>query len=170
MQALDIVAELMALSARTAPKSAGQDFVKIEIVRGEQVENLASEMASYGAASGKKNFDRDAENVRSSPVVVLLGLKDATPLGLNCGACGGECKDLKPTEGAEFKGPQCALRHLDLGIAIGSAARTAGIHNADNRIMYRIGVVARKIGLIDADFCMGIPLSATGKNIYFDRK
>ncbi|MBE3093247.1 MAG: hypothetical protein IMZ51_06275, partial [Chloroflexi bacterium] len=26
-----------------------------------------------------------------------------------------------------------------------------------------------KIGLIDADFVMGIPLSVTGKSIYFDR-
>jgi uncharacterized ferredoxin-like protein len=25
------------------------------------------------------------------------------------------------------------------------------------------------MGLIDADFVMGIPLSATGKSIYFDR-
>jgi len=35
--------------------------------------------------------------------------------------------------------------------------------------MYRAGVVAKKIGLIDADFVMGIPLSVTGKSIYFDR-
>jgi uncharacterized ferredoxin-like protein len=39
----------------------------------------------------------------------------------------------------------------------------------DNRIMYRAGVVAREMGLIDADFVMGIPLAATGKSIYFDR-
>jgi uncharacterized ferredoxin-like protein len=35
--------------------------------------------------------------------------------------------------------------------------------------MYRIGAVARELGLIDADYVMGIPLSATGKSIYFDR-
>jgi uncharacterized ferredoxin-like protein len=35
--------------------------------------------------------------------------------------------------------------------------------------MYRAGVVARALGLIDADFVMGIPLSVTGKSIYFDR-
>jgi uncharacterized ferredoxin-like protein len=48
--------------------------------------------------------------------------------------------------------------------------KTAGLLNADNRIMYRIGPVARELGLIDADNVMGIPLSATGKSIYFDRK
>jgi uncharacterized ferredoxin-like protein len=42
--------------------------------------------------------------------------------------------------------------------------------NVDNRIMYRVGVVARELELIDADFVMGIPLSVTGKSIYFDRK
>jgi uncharacterized ferredoxin-like protein len=56
-----------------------------------------------------------------------------------------------------------------MGIALGSAVRTAGLLCADTRIMYRIGVAARRLGLIDADYVMGIPLSATGKNIYFDR-
>jgi len=69
----------------------------------------------------------------------------------------------------QFKGPNCALRLLDMGIAIGSAVKTASLFNVDNRIIQRIGVVAREMGLIDADFVMGIPLSATGKNIYFDR-
>ena len=41
--------------------------------------------------------------------------------------------------------------------------------NVDNRIMYRAGVAARQAGLIDADFVMGIPLSVSGKSIYFDR-
>jgi uncharacterized ferredoxin-like protein len=41
--------------------------------------------------------------------------------------------------------------------------------NVDNRIMYRIGTVARQAGMVDWDFVMGVPLSATGKNIFFDR-
>jgi uncharacterized ferredoxin-like protein len=56
-----------------------------------------------------------------------------------------------------------------MGIALGSAVKTASLLNVDNRIMYRVGVVAREMGLIDADFAMGIPLSATSKSIYFDR-
>jgi uncharacterized ferredoxin-like protein len=47
--------------------------------------------------------------------------------------------------------------------------KTAGLLNVDNRIMYRVGAVAREMGHIDADFVMGIPLSAMGKSIYFDR-
>ncbi len=71
---------------------------------------------------------------------------------------------------ADFKGPQCAFRLLDLGIALGSAVKTASLFNVDNRIMYRIGAVARKIGISQDDVVIGIPLSAEGKSIYFDRK
>ena len=167
------VARLMELAARTAPKSHGQDYVEIMTVSGEDITKLADAMLAFGEKTGKENFDRDAENVRKSPVVLLVGLKDATTLGLNCSACGfSSCDDLKnaPRSEGEFIGPICALRHLDLGIALGSAVKTAQILNVDNRIMYRIGAGARFCGLVDWDFVMGIPLSATGKNIYFDRQ
>jgi len=110
--------------------------------------------------------------VENSDAVVLMGLKKAQPLGLNCGACGfSTCKELlkqKPVK-VEFKGPTCAYRHLDLGIALGSAVKTASMLNVDNRIMYRIGAVARDMKLVDWDFILGIPLSVTAKSIYFDR-
>jgi uncharacterized ferredoxin-like protein len=169
MNTLRPVAELMAISARTAPKSAGQDFVVTKIIEGDDLQALAEKMVEFGERTGKKNFDRDGANVRESDIVLLIGLKDAKALGLNCGACGFD-KCLKPnTHEGEFRGPQCAYRLLDMGIALGSAVKTASLLNVDNRIMYRAGVVAREMGLIDADFVMGIPLSATGKSIYFDR-
>lgn len=169
MNALRTVAELMAISARTAPKAAGKDFVVTEIIEGDDLQKLAEKMVEFGERTGKKNFDRDGANVRDSDALLLIGLKDAKAVGLNCGACGFD-KCLKPnTHEGEFKGPQCAYRLLDMGIAIGSAVKTASLLNVDNRIMYRVGVVAREMGLIDADYVMGIPLSATGKSIYFDR-
>ena len=171
MSELRLIADLMAVAARTAPKSAGQDFVVIRVIEGEEVKALAQKMVEFGQRTGKKNFDRDGKNVAASEAVVLIGLRQAKTLGLNCGACGAEsCTALMVNahEG-EFRGPQCAFRLLDMGIALGSAAKMAGLLNADNRIMYRAGVVAREMGLIDADFVMGIPLSATGKSIYFDR-
>lgn len=36
-------------------------------------------------------------------------------------------------------------------------------------MMYTAGVVAKRIGLLDGDWVIGIPLSATGKNIFVDR-
>jgi uncharacterized ferredoxin-like protein len=167
---LRTVAELMCLAARTAPKAAGQDFVVTKIIEGETCLKLAEAMMHFGERTGKSNFDRDGKNVKDSPIVVLIGIKDAKSVGLNCSACGAQkCVKINTFEG-EFKGPQCAFRLLDMGIAIGSAVKTAGMLNVDNRIMYRAGAVAREMGLIDADYVMGIPLSATGKSIYFDRK
>jgi uncharacterized ferredoxin-like protein len=169
MSELRMVADLMAISARTAPKTAGQDFVVTKIIEGDDLKRLAEKMFEFGERMDKGNFDRDGANVRNSDALLLIGVKDAKPLGVNCGACGFD-KCLKPnTHEGEFKGPQCAYRLLDVGIALGSAVKTAGLLNVDNRIMYRAGVVAREMGLIDADVVMGIPLSATGKSIYFDR-
>ncbi|MBN2395755.1 MAG: hypothetical protein JXC36_04740 [Candidatus Atribacteria bacterium] len=170
MDAIKNAVELMALSARTAPKSAGRDFVTIKILYGEKVKKLGEEMIKYGIDHGKKNFDRDGENVKNSPAVLLIGLKNADTVGLDCGACGYDnCAECLTHHGIEFDGPMCAFRILDMGIAIGSAVKMAGLLSIDNRIMYRAGVVAKKAGLIEASFVMGIPLSATGKSIYFDR-
>jgi len=171
MNYLKTVAELMAVAARTAPKAAGQDFIRIEIVEGDTLSRLADAMLAYGTKTGKKNFDRDSANIRKSEALVLIGIKNAQSIGLNCGACGyDQCSQLpKAKDGPEFKGPHCAYRLMDLGIALGSAVKTAGILNTDNRIMYRVGVLARQMKLIDADVVIGIPISATGKNIYFDR-
>jgi uncharacterized ferredoxin-like protein len=169
MNAIMTVGELMAVAARTAPKTAGKDFLVIEVLGEAGVKRLGQGMIAYGARTRKPNYDRDGQNVLDSEAVVLIGLKDAAVPDLNCGACGGETCIAPNTYEGEFRGPNCALRHLDLGIALGSAVKTASIMNVDNRIMYRAGVVARELRLIDADFVMGIPLSALGKNIYFDR-
>jgi len=170
LQAVSMVAELMALAARTAPKAHGKDFITIKIISGETLSRLADEMVRYGQESGKKNFDRDGENVRRSEAVLLIGLDKPKPVGLNCGACGyPRCGMLEEKEGPEFLGGICSWRLVDLGIALGSAVKVAALLNADNRIFYRAGVAARRMGLIEGHVVVGIPLSATGKNIYFDR-
>jgi uncharacterized ferredoxin-like protein len=172
MDAIEIAAKLMELAAVTAPKSKGVSFVQTRVLTGEVLQKLADEMARFGQRSGKKDFDRDAKGVERSGAVVLIGLKDSRAVGLDCGACGyPDCKTFeqqaKPAQ--EFAGPTCAFRLLDMGIALGSAVKTASILNVDNRIMYRIGTVARHMQLVDWDFVMGVPLSASGKNIFFDR-
>ncbi|MCG0275565.1 MAG: DUF2148 domain-containing protein [Thermosediminibacteraceae bacterium] len=170
--AVMMAAQLMAIAARTAPKAGGKDNIKVKIVEGDELKKIAAEMYAYGEKTKKVNFDRDGKNVEDSDAVMLISLSEAKPMGLNCGACGfPDCSKLpEPKEGPEFAGPICAWKLIDLGIAVGSAVKTASILNVDNRIMYRIGVVARDLGLIDGEVVIGIPLSATGKNIYFDRK
>jgi uncharacterized ferredoxin-like protein len=168
--ALEIAARLMELSAVTAPKSRGESFVFTKIVEGGLVTEIADLMERFGEKTKKANFDRDARSVRNSEAVLLIGIRDATPISQDCGACGyASCTLLEKKTGPEFAGPHCAFRLLDMGIAIGSAVKTASMLNVDNRIMYRIGAVARDAGIVDWDFVMGIPLSATGKNIHFDR-
>lgn len=171
MNGVQIAAELMAVSARTAPKGGGIDYIETQIIEGEQIKELADAMLAYGEKSGKPNFDRDGRNVARSEAVLLISLKDSKATGMNCGACGfAGCKDLPEHKaGSEFDGPLCPWRVLDMGIAAGSAVKTASILNIDNRIMYRVGVCARQLGMIDGELVLGIPLSATGKSIYFDR-
>jgi uncharacterized ferredoxin-like protein len=171
VSSLRVAADLMEIAARTAPKSAGQDYVVMRIIEGDEVKALADQMVEYGQRTGKRNFDRDGKNVADSEAVILIGINDAKSVNLDCGACGAEtCEALLiNSHVGEFRGPQCAFRLLDMGIALGSAVKSASLLNIDNRIMYRAGVAAREMGLIEADFVMGIPLSATGKSIYFDR-
>lgn len=167
-------AKLMLISARTAPKSAGIDDVLAIIVYGEEKDAVASKMEEMAEERKIEGFRRDAKNVRDSEAVVLIGVRGNKSFGLNCGACGYEsCKEFDDAQknfGEDFFGPTCLFKALDLGIALGSAVKTASMLNVDNRIMYRVGTAALKLNLLpEATVGMGIPVSAKGKNIYFDR-
>jgi uncharacterized ferredoxin-like protein len=171
-QSIETVTQMMAIAAITAPKAKGENFVAVDVLKGPVLQRLSQAMIAFGEREHKANFDRDGKNVAKSEAVVLIGLKEPNTAGLNCGACGyPTCAELisQPQYEGEFRGPVCAYRLLDMGIAIGSAVKTASLLNVDNRIMYRIGTVARELGLVDWHFVMGIPLSVTGKSIYFDR-
>ena len=172
------VASFMALSARTAPKAKGTDTIRIRIVRGAAKNRLSAAMKRYGEEHGIGFFQRDAGNVRNSDAVFLVGCDGRVSAGVDCGACGYPgCAALVRAAGkarkknTPFAGPNCAVRMADLGIAAGSAAKTASLHNADNRIMYSAGVAAIGLGLLGegCTVAYGIPLSGTGKNIFFDR-
>ncbi|MEM1564310.1 MAG: DUF2148 domain-containing protein [Candidatus Bathyarchaeia archaeon] len=169
------VAKLMLAAARTAPKAAGIDDILTLIVYGEEKDAIAEKMEEIAEQRKIDGFKRDARNVRDSEAVVLIGVRGNNSLGINCGACGykscSEYEKAQKRAGEDFTGPTCLFKALDLGIALGSAAKIAGLLNIDNRIMYRIGTAALKLNLMpEATVVMGIPLSAKGKNIYFDRK
>jgi uncharacterized ferredoxin-like protein len=174
--ALLLAAQLMAVSVRTAPKTRGVDHITTSIVTGEEKERIAQTMEMKVEQKKKRLtfFKRDAENLRRSPVALLVGVKGTFTEGLDCGACGyASCEDFSKAEkreGEDFTGPVCMFKALDLGIALGSAGKVASDLNVDNRIMYTIGAAAKALNLLDADVIIGIPLSASGKSIYFDRK
>jgi uncharacterized ferredoxin-like protein len=176
--AVEMGASMMALSARTAPKARGIDSVKTLILTGEDLEPLAVAMEKKVKEKSIElpGFKRDADNVRKSAAVLLIGVSrgpKSPGLPLNCGACGYKtCKDLIASgerDGEDFAGPFCVFQAIDLGIALGSAVKLAGELGIDNRMMYTIGASAKKLNLLDSDMIIGIPLSVTGKNPYFDR-
>jgi uncharacterized ferredoxin-like protein len=168
------VAKLMMISARTAPKSGGKDDVETLLIYGEDKDKIAAEMDKIGGERNSKGFLRDGRNVRDSEVIILIGVEGTKNFGLDCGGCGfktcTEFNEFSRSKGVDFTGPNCILKTLDMGIALGSAVKTAMDHNVDNRIMYRIGTAALRLGLMKkSSIVMGIPISAKGKSIYFDR-
>ncbi|HOJ96476.1 MAG TPA: DUF2148 domain-containing protein [Methanospirillum sp.] len=175
--AMMLIASLMAVSARTAPKGKGVDTIVTRIIYGEDLDRIADEMIAIGNKTGLPPFPRDAQNIRDSVVCLLIGCRGTEDLGLNCGGCGFRtCKEMREKVSKSpvlslFSGPNCVIRMADLGIATGSAAKTAQIHNADNRILFTAGVAALSLHMLpDCTCAYGIPLSATGKNIFFDRR
>ena len=171
-EAVRIAAYLMSISARTAPKSRGEDDLEIIYVDGEDKDRIAEKMIELGKERGK-GFIVDGESVKKSSGILLIGVNGSKPLRLNCGACGfktcDEFASAERVEGRDFVGPNCIFKILDLGIAVGSAVKLASVLNVDNRIMYRIGTAAKMLGIAKADVVMGIPLASTGKNPFFDR-
>lgn len=177
LDALKMIASLMVVSARTAPKGKGVDTIITRIIEKEDLLRLADEMMAIGNRTGLPPFPRDAGNIRDSSLCVLIGCKGVEDLGLNCGGCGfATCTDMRKKVETDpkkslFSGPNCIIRMADLGIALGSAVKTAQIHNADNRIFFTAGVAALSLQMLPECTCAyGIPLSASGKNIFFDRR
>jgi len=162
------VAGKMVVAARTAPKTRGRNTIETCIVKGNNRKQLAGQMKQIGKESGVHFFERDAENILAAPVIVLIGTRVKPMDFAVCGLCGfTNCKTKK-----QHPENPCAFNSIDLGIAIGSAVSIAMDHRVDNRVMYTIGMAALKLELLGPDIktAMGIPLSASSKNIFFDRK
>lgn len=165
-QALLSTAARMCAAARTAPKAKGIDKIETFVLTGEEKDKLADRMEQVFEEKGAANafFKRDAQNVRDSGAVVMIGVKKSAA-GLNyCGFCGFEnCADC-----AE-KGGNCAFSYINLGIAVASAAVVAHMDFVDNRVMFTLG--RAYMDLVGEDVVwLGIPLSVSGKSKYFDRK
>lgn len=163
---LSDIANFMVIAAKTAPKARGKDNLVIKIFEKEDMDDLSDKMIETGKGTERpQTFNRDAESVRKSSCVVIIG-STYSPLGLNCGFCGAStCGD------AREKDITCAYNSGDLGIAVGSAVEVAGRFHVDNRIMYTVGYTVIKHDMLEEKvrMALGIPLSATGKNPFFDR-
>jgi uncharacterized ferredoxin-like protein len=164
-------AKLMLASIRTAPKTRGRDTIYSCILTGNEKQKVANWLKEQ--EERPPFFERDGKCIETAQALILIGVK-GEPVDLNCGGCGFEtCEHFREAEkkkGRDFAGPTCIFKLIDLGIALGSAAKTAGLLNVDNRILYTAGTAANHLGFLkEADVIIGIPLALAGKNPFFDR-
>ncbi len=163
------IAKLMLVAARTAPKGKGADNLEMAILTDNDIRLLAMEARKIGEQREYDIFIRDADNVlANADAVVLIGTRIKT-LGLKvCGLCGfADCATKE-----KYPLVPCIFNTGDLGIAVASAAEVASKHHIDNRIMHTIGMAALEMGILSTavKIIWGVPLSATSKNPFFDRK
>jgi uncharacterized ferredoxin-like protein len=188
LNALRNVANLCAVAAMTAPKSGGQLFLKgatpfIETVIVEDkptLKRLADWLRERGEKHKEPIWFRDADTAEKLDLVLFIGLAEWYPPQYDCGACGyGTCAEFlqaRPSYKAEasadweFDGPICQIRCIDLGIAVGSAAKTASLNNIDTRCQTRIAAAARHLKIIKSDVAVALSMSVSHKNIFFDKK
>jgi uncharacterized ferredoxin-like protein len=155
----------MMTAARTAPKGKGIDIIEMAIVTDDDISRISVEMLQIAEEKGLKFFYRDADNILQADVVVLIGTRIQSQ-GLNCAHCGYATCEAKP------EAVPCALNVTDVGIAIGSACSKAADLRVDTRVMFSAGLAAQRLKLLGGDCrcVMAIPVSATSKNPFFDRK
>ncbi|WP_418699067.1 ferredoxin domain-containing protein [Bacteroides sp.] len=160
---LDVARQMMT-AARTAPKGKGIDVIETALVTGEDLKKLSEKMVAMVEEHGMKFFLRDAENILQAECVVIIGTHELAQ-GLNCGHCG------FATCAGRSEGVPCAINSVDVGIAIGSACAMAADLRVDTRVMFSAGLAAQRLDwLKGCTSVFAIPVSASSKNPFFDRK
>ena len=161
-------ARKMMTAARTAPKGKGVDNIVMAVVEKDEIKQISEKMIElYENKGASEIFMRDAANILSSDVLVLIGTK-IKPIGVSfCGLCGySNC-----AEKNNHPEHPCSFNTGDLGIAVGSAVSAAMDARVDNRVMFTVGMAVRELKILgdDVKIIYGIPLSCTSKNPFFDR-
>ncbi|WP_321331483.1 DUF2148 domain-containing protein [uncultured Bacteroides sp.] len=158
------VAKQMMTAARTAPKAKGIDIIETAIITDDEIKTLSNTMIAMVEEHGMKFFLRDAENILNAECIVLIGTHMKTH-GMNCRHCGYATCESKPED------VPCVLNSIDVGIAIGSACATAADLRVDTRVMFSAGLAAQRLNWLNGcQMVMAIPVSASSKNPFFDRK
>ncbi len=161
------VAKQMMIAARTAPKGRGIDNLSIALLEPEAIEKIAKCMEEIDAEMDFPAFSRDAKNLRKADACIVLGTKIKSVGLKKCGMCGYK----NCAEKEKHPNHPCVFNTTDLGIALGSAVSVAMDHRVDNRIFYTAGQAVLDLKLLgeEVKIAYAIPLSASSKNIFFDR-
>ena len=159
------VAKGIVSAAITAPKGKGINNIQTKILVGNELEETIEEMERIFQEKDLAFFKRDAENLKKTYALVLIGTKLGYRGVPNCGFCGnGNCADNKD------KGGVCTFDTTDLGIALGYASSFALDNRVDHRVFFTAGKAALNLKLLpECPIIYAIPISVSGKNIYYDR-
>jgi uncharacterized ferredoxin-like protein len=158
------IARRMMTAARTAPKGKGLDIIEIAMITDDDIRRLSDEMYQLAAETGLKFILRDAANILHAEAILCIGTVQQTQ-GLNCAHCGYATCAEKP------EAVPCAINAVDVGIAVGSACATAADCRADTRVMFSAGLAAQRLRILgDCRIVMAIPVGASSKNPFFDRR
>ncbi len=184
-QAVREAAKIIGISIRTAPKSAGIDDIAYKILSDAEKRRVGLEIKRVAGCLQKNKPEKvkkaieldwhsDAKAIDASGCLILIGVGGRKAMGFDCSGCGfKDCSEFLKAKSPEtifMAGPFCIFQLLNLGIAVSSAAKAASNLNIDNRIMYRAGLAGYRLGFLKGcNPVLGLPLSAAGKNIYFDR-
>ena len=155
------VAKQMMTAARTAPKGKGIDIIEIVTLTDDDIAAVSRQMLQMAEETGMKFLIRDSENIQQADAMIVIGTRQAVQ-GLNCGYATCEAKP---------QAVPCAINAIDVGIAVGSACAKAADLRVDSRVMFSAGWAAEKAGILKGCHqCIAIPISASSKNPFFDRK
>lgn len=164
-KAIEQAALSMVGRAKTAPKARGIDNLVYRIAENEEINLLSKEIEALGIEKDVPFFIRDSRNIKNLDYIILIGAKDLARGVPQCGFCGYEnCGHKLKNTG------RCAYDLIDLGVALGSALSLGQQLGIDSRVMYTLGKAAIRLGYLpEAEVAVGIPLSISEKNIFFDR-
>ena len=168
---IEIVANLMELSANSSPKAKENDL-EILLVDEAEKEMIVEEMFQLADKLDDESYSEKGEYIEKSESLMFIGLNDHEAVGIDCKACGFEsCEDMDTADQIEdiFEGPNCIYKVIDLGLSLGYALNTADIHNVDSRLMIRAGMAAKSLGLMSSRICLGIPLNVNEEKSYFEK-
>ena len=159
----------MMVAARTAPKGKGRNTLDMLVVDGGEINALSKQLHIMGNRTNTEFYHRDGDNILQAEAILLIGTRIET-LGLNeiCQLCGFE----NCSEKEKHPNTPCVFNTGDLNLAVGSAVSLAADLRVDNRVMFSVGKAAQELEYFDSEIKIvyGIPLSASSKNPFFDRK
>ncbi|MFO7990701.1 MAG: DUF2148 domain-containing protein [Thermoplasmata archaeon] len=165
---IELISNLMAISARTAPKSLGESYLKITLLDKAEKEILTEEMFQMSDELNDDSYSYEGEIIREAAKVIIIGLEEHPPLDLDCRACGFKnCEDFSDNKiKGIFEGPNCAFHLIDMGMAVGGAIDTAQIHNIRSKISLKGGLAAKNVGISTSKVCIALMIDLSEEKDY----